>query len=583
MQKTGNIPIETPEKVAFLNRIHLFTGLNQEQFEAVANALTEETFPAGSEIVKQEAEGDSLYLIWSGRASRTQSGKEQPLATYTARDFFGEESMLANHHRQTASVTATEEMHVLVLRRENFHMLLKQAPVLRTNFVVALNSQRLEQRILFKWLQPNEVIYFLTRKHPILLVEALTGPVILEVAAIIGMLAAWIIVPVSAVALLWYASLLVGLGAAGWGVWNGVDWGNDYYIVTDRRVVWLEKVIGIYDSRQEAPLSAIQRVNVHTEFWGRQLDYGNLIVQTIVGSTLTLKNVNHPYQAAALIEEHWRRSQEGSRKMEEEDIRQALRTRLLLGQSKPAALTGIIAKPAEKKKEPYTGQWSIVNLFRLRFEDQAIVTYRKHIFVLVKQTWLPGLILWFLFGSLLFELLTPSFSFQKAIFSNMTGGTMLLLWGALLIGACLWWLYQYLDWSNDIFQVTHDQIMDIDKTPLGEVVSDIASLDNILSIEYQRRGLLELLFNYGDVFITVGGDKQMTFEDVFNPSAVQEDIERRRLERITNKEQEGIQAERERTADWFAAYYNNEQQIRQEEDPYGDQKAEDNQPENEVK
>jgi len=375
----------------------------------------------------------------------------------------------------------------------------------------------------------------------------------------------------------------VGLGAAGWGVWNGVDWGNDYYIVTDRRVVWLEKVIGIYDSRQEAPLSAVQRVNVHTEFWGRQLDYGNLIVQTIVGSTLTLKNVNHPYQAAALIEEHWRRSQESSRKMEEEDIRQALRTRLLQGQSKPAPITGIIAKPPEKIKDSYIGQRSIVNLFRLRFEDQAVVTYRKHIFVLFKQTWQPGLILWILLGVLVFELATPSFSFQKAILSNMTGEALLLLWVLLFIGACLWLLYQYIDWSNDIFQVTPDQIMDIDKTPLGEVVSDIASLDNILSIEYERRGLLELMFNYGDVFITVGGGKQMTFENVYNPSAVQEDIERRRLERITKKEQESIKAERERTADWFAAYYNSEQQLRHEEGTPGDKKPEDNQPKNEVK
>lgn len=575
--------IDISERVVFLNHIHLFNGLNQEQSEAVAKELTEETYPAGKEIVKQGSEGDCLYLIWSGRVSLTQLGKEQSLATFVARDYFGEESVLVNHDRRTATVTTTEETLVLVLTRDNFRKLLKQARGLRTNFAATVNTHRLERRILFKWLQENEVIYFLTRKHPILLMQALIGPVLLGLAAILGMLAAWLLAPVPAIAPLWYLSLFVGLGATAWGVWNGLDWGNDFYIVTDRRVIWLEKVIGIYDSRQEAPLSAIQRVNVHTDYWGRQLDYGNLIVQTIVGSTLTLKNVNHPYQAAALIEEHWRRLQESSRKMEEEDIRQALRKRLLQGQSNPAPPSGIIAEPAEKLKDAYIGQRSIVNLFRLRFEDQAVVTYRKHIFVLFKQTWQPGLILWILLGVLVFELAAPSFSFQKTILSNMTGGALALLWVVLFIGACLFWVYQYIDWSNDIFQVTPDQIMDIDKTPLGQVVSDIASLDNILSIEYERRGLLELMFNYGDVFITVGGDKQMTFENVFNPSAVQEDIERRRLERITKKEQESIKAERERTADWFAAYFNTEPQLRQGEGTAGDTKPEDSQPKNEVK
>ena len=153
----------------------------------------------------------------------------------------------------------------------------------------------------------------------------------------------------------------------------------------------------------------------------------------------------------------------------------------------------------------------------------------------------------------------------------------------MVLAALLWWIYQYIDWSNDIFQVTPDQIMDIDKTPLGQVTSDIASLDNILSIEYQRIGILELFFNYGTVFITVGGGKQMAFDNVFNPSAVQEDIERRRLEKINKKEQETIKGERERVADWFSAYYHNEQKFRREETRPSDTIPEDNQPKNEVK
>ena len=581
MPEAVSTPNETSERVAFLNRIHLFNGLNEDQFQAVAEVLTEETYHAGKEIIKQGMAGDRLYLIWSGKVSVTQLGKEKPVAIFVNGDYFGEESLLVNHHHRTTTVTAIEETHVLVLTRNQFHELLKQARGLRTNFAVTVNSHRLERRIRFKWVQDNEVIYFLARKHPILLVRALAGPVLLAVAAVIGMLAAWyysLWIPV--MPFLWYICLVAGLGAAGWGVWDGIDWGNDYYIVTDRRVVWVEKVVGLYESRQEAPLSAVQRVNVETELSGRVLDYGDIIIRTIVGSTLTLKNVDHPYQAAALIDQHWKRSKETSRKMEEKEMKDALHARIVDGQDKPAEIKGVVIKPKEKKS-PFENQRGIANLFRLRFEHLTTVTYRKHIFVLFEQTSIPGLFLLILLGILGYEVFSPTATFASLF--KMDPVLLILLWAILFIVALLWWIYKYVDWSNDIFQVTPDQIMDINKTPLGQVTSDIASLDNILSIEHQRIGILELLFNYGNVYITVGGGKEMTFENVFNPSAVQDDIERRRLEKITNKEQETIKGERERVADWFAAYYHNEQQFRTEEDTSGDQKPEDNQPKNEVK
>ena len=335
----------------------------------------------------------------------------------------------------------------------------------------------------------------------------------------------------------------------------------------------VEKVIGIYESRQESPLSAIQRVNVETDVSGRLMDYGDLIISTIVGSTLKLRNVDHPYQAAALIDQYWKRSKDTSRRMETEEINNALRTRLLGEQTKPAETRGVVVLP-KAQKNPYEDQGGLINLFRLRFENQTTVTYRKHIFVLLEQTWKAGLILFILLVVLSYEILIPSNKITS--FFTADAGLISLIWAILFFAALVWGIYEYVDWSNDIFQVTPDQIMDIDKTPLGQMTSDIASLDNILSIEYKRVGLLELLFNFGTVFITIGGGKEMAFENVYNPSAVQEDIERRRLERITKKEQETIKAERERTADWFAAYFHNEQQLRREGSPLPENKPEDN-------
>jgi CRP-like cAMP-binding protein len=557
------MPVDTPQRTAFLTRSHLFRGLDENQIGAVAAELTEKTFAAGEEIIKQSDPGDRLYLIWRGKVKVTKirRGKEVLLANLVANDYFGEDALLSRRHKRTATVTAVEEVQTLVLTRDQFRKLLKQAPTLKTNFSVTVSSHRLARQIQFKWLLPNEVVYFLARKHPVLLWRAMIGPVFLELVGLASMIATWYYNQ----ATLWWVALAISIGAGLWGLWQTVDWSNDYYIVTNSRVVWLEKIIGLYDSRQEAPLSAVQRVNVQTELSGRILDYGDLIVRTIVGNSLTLRNIDHPYQAAALIEEHWRRSQESSRRMEESEMRDALRARLIQGPTKPLAVGGIVAKPPPKL-DPYKGIRSRRTLFSVRFEDKAVVTYRKNIIVLFQQTWKPLLLFLVLLAIPVVDVFIKAFSFAD-LFSSLGNELLLFIWFVFLLIAFGWLAYEYVDWSNDIFQVTADQIMDIDKKPLGEVTSDIAALDNVLSIEYEQLGLTQLLFNYGTVYITIGGGKKMAFEDVFNPSVVQQDIERRRLERVAKKEADRIKAERERMVDWFAAYYHGEQAIRQEDKP----------------
>jgi hypothetical protein len=129
----------------------------------------------------------------------------------------------------------------------------------------------------------------------------------------------------------------------------------------------------------------------------------------------------------------------------------------------------------------------------------------------------------------------------------------------------LWWIYQYLDWTNDIFRVTPDQIIDIDKKPFGTEERRAAPLENILSTEYQRIGLLGNIFNFGTVYISVGGSI-LEFQDVFDPATVQSDIDRRRMARVTAKNAAAAAAERERMAEWIATYHLSSAEFTQEQE-----------------
>ncbi len=568
----------TPELIAFLKKIHLFSNLDEEAIVFFAEKCSQRECQAGEVILREKERGGDFFIIQTGSVEVTRQKRQgvEKLATLVPGDYFGELAF-THQRRRTATVTAKEKSTFLVIHQTDLRQMARRWPGLKANFHVAISSRKLARRMRFKWLRSDEgeVIYYLARKHPILLMEAIFLPglfcmlfALLDLFLLYTSINAYLQSPRNDQAtlqlpILFWFSTIGFIVLALIVLWKWVDWGNDYYIVTNQRVIWLEKVIGIYDSREESPLSAVQRVSVASDLSGRMFNYGDLIVRTIVGSSLVLKNVDSPYQAAALIEEHWRRSKETYRKMEESAMKQILQERILhperIGMQ---ATQGSIVQKPQKKKNPYEGQRGLSNLFRVRFERSSVITYRKHWFALIRQSWLPGLVLLGLIIVLiagLFGMLTSG-SFPKPNLATLPVlcGTWLLLF--LVFGG--WWFYQWLDWSNDIFQVTPDQVIDIDKTPLGAMTSDIASLDNILNIEYRRQGLMELIFNYGTVYITVGGGKQMAFEDVYNPSAVQADIERRRMERLAKIENDKIKAERERMADWFAAYYHSQEELR---------------------
>jgi len=548
--------IGTDQRIAFLKKIHLFHGLSDDQFGIIAAEFTEATYPSQAVIFDENSVGDTFFLIFRGKVivSRKRRKKEEQLAILEQGDYFGEEALLTNRKR-SATVRVQEDVLLLSLTRQKFIALLKKIPQFKPNFQISVESRKLARRLHFKWVHSDEVIYFLAHKHIILFFQAALIPaafLILPAILVLGFLF------IKYILLIWIALGSLFLIAV-WLVWDFIDWGNDYYIVTNQRVIWLEKVVGLYDSRQEAPLTTVLSVGTETEPLGRSLDYGNVIIRTFVGR-IAFHHVSHPYQAAALVQEHWSRSKERSRQVEVDAMKQALQTRMQPNQNQTVPSSPLAsAEPPIKIKKPKPasapGENLIGNLFKLRFENKEIITYRKHWFVLLRQIGLPTVLMIGLFVVLGFGINYLFFNSSAA--TSITIGidrkTFFVIWGSAFLIVLGWWVYRYVDWANDIYQVTPDQILDIERTPLGREQSTAAQLESILATDYERRGILGIFFNYGKVHITVGGTK-MTFNDVFDPPSVQQDIDRRRMARNAAKEETRVNAERQRLADWFLAY-----------------------------
>ena len=564
--------IDIPARIAFLKKIHLFYGLDNDELEAVAEELEEVSVPNGGSVFEQDSKSEAFYMIYRGsvRIVRKLDGKEIQLAVLVKNDYFGEMGLVARR-RRSGTVTATSDTTLLALTRSDFETLFKQTPQLRLNLDVAVRSRKLARSLRFKWLGSDEVIYFLARKHPVILYEKLIPPLFSLVVPMALFVARLTIAKFFIVG---FAAILSLIAVVGWIVWTVVDWGNDYYIVTNQRVVWLEKVVGLYDSRQESPLSTILSVGVETTQLGRILDFGNVIIRTYVGK-IPFNYVTHPNQAQHMIEEYWNRTKEHAVGVEKEALKNAVRKRLGLPLQNAGRGFGE-PEPVKKSEAPppkVNAGWQALlrflgaNTLKLRYESGENVIYRKHWVVLILNAWIPffsslGLLILLLIrlGQLLIDPNTALVSFQNGFHPD----SWAVMFFFVFFPFAGWFAYRVMDWSNDKFEVTNEQIIDIDRKPFGTESRNAAQLESILGTNYERKGILGNLFNFGTVYITVGGSK-LAFEDVMDPAAVQSDIDRRRMARQAKQNEAKIAGDRDRMAEWLAFYHQSAEQFKEEE------------------
>jgi hypothetical protein len=562
--------VDRLEIVEFLKTLYLFRGLADDQLALLASWFTTLILNRGDRLFSIGDPADSFFIIQQGQVevnwglSRGRTRRD----ILIAEDFFGEESLLYNRTR-SFSIVAVEPTKLLRMETARFHQMVRQFPQIRANLVGSAESRLITHHHRFPWLKNDEVVYVVRRKHEVVLILSLIAPFV------IAMISLAIVVFVSSpdipgstwTAGVSFAVFLFGVALL-WGIWKWIDWGNDYYIITDQRVVWVERVIWLYDSRSEAPLATILSVNVTTNQVGRILNYGDVIVRTFTGQ-IVLRNVGMPYQMAAIIEEYWHRAQRLSEEGEKQEMEQAIQ-RVFKKDEVPEdipapSITPPTAPPAERPTvltEPSFRMKYLANFFKMRFQEGDVITYRKYWTVLIQKTWLPGLGILAVF--VIFALSIGGYITDR--FQASSPGTA-LAFGIPVLAFILipWWLYQYVDWRNDIYQVTDKNIFDIERRPLGTEVRKSAPLESILSLEHERVGFLGYLLNYGNVTINVG-ETRFVFLGVHDPAGVQQDVFNRLYALRRQKEQAKISQERDRVVQMLETYHRELEYRRENED-----------------
>jgi CRP/FNR family transcriptional regulator, cyclic AMP receptor protein len=131
------------EATAFLRKVSLFESLSDEEIEALADVTISRRFLRDNVIILAEEVGDTLFIIREGQVKVSivsEEGREVILTLLGAEAVFGELSLLDGKPR-SANVIATQDTHLIMLRRPDFVQLICREPKIATALLAELASR----------------------------------------------------------------------------------------------------------------------------------------------------------------------------------------------------------------------------------------------------------------------------------------------------------------------------------------------------------------------------------------------------------------------------------------------------------
>lgn len=525
----------------FLKTLFPFYLLPEEILFKLAAASRRRAYSAGESIFKPEDDAAFMCVVVSGtirlRGKKNKNTKD--IAFLTAGDLFGIESLGHEYAFKTLALCDTRAV-VLFLPAESLHEAAETDAGFKRVLRMLRRSDSFSRKLDLAWLSPEEPILLVSRRHPFILVTRLLlwGSLTL---AVFAFLLYQSFTATTASSFFLFLSILALCAGSGVALWSALEWTNDYLIVTKRRVTMQRQMVGFYEGRQESPWEAVLSIGLDTSALSRVIGFGTVTVRSYTGD-LRLERLPEPDLVYALLETTRQRVVIEKRRDDRARIREALAARL--EKREPAG--GKLAKKVRPQDDGMmynSGSLSdmLARFFGLRLVSQGGITYHTHWMILIRKTFLPGLLL------ILVAFVTAARAFGLIAAVSESSLYVMAILGALVGWG--WWFYQYLDWYNDIYVITSDQLVDVSRKPLGHEDRRSAPLKNIQTVEYQRNGIIGLVFNYGTVHIQIGNE-ELTFDNVYNPSAIQREIYACYAaynDRLKMNEQQ-------RLADWIATY-----------------------------
>ena len=533
--------ISEPASTLSLFDLYPFSSIDEERLNRITHFFETMQLPQGANVFSEGYPADSLYFILSGTVELTchEHKGDRSLGELNFGDHFGVEALTSGAMYQTRAKCKTK-VKLLKLRCGKAQVLRDAYPEIQSAFFLMKKTFQLAIKQKFSWRRESEAIDLVSRRHVIFLFLRimLTGVASLIIFSFLLFAALASKDFFTPLLILSIITFVIGSGIC---VWTALEWRNDYFILTQDRVCVQKKLTGIYDSRHESPIHAILSVGTDSSFWGRLLGFGTVTVRTYTGD-LNFSRLPNPQSILALIESRRKTAQAQASREDKSVIREVIQRD---GKSKTNAnpKSGGSFASQEKNISYRSGTLAdiLANFFRLRVEKEGAIIYHTHWWVLLRKTFFPAFLL----------LATVLLIFLRLVgfFQAVSETTVYLIGLGLVITGWIWWLYQYQDWQNDIYILADDQLIDVYRKPLGNEDRRSAPVSNIQTVEYEKKGLINVLLNFGTVTIKIGNE-ELTFDNVYQPSDVQSEI----YERYRIVKEKAKRNDQERFVEWIKTY-----------------------------
>ncbi len=535
------VSITTAEIAAFLESNHPFSALPTPVLQELAQQCELHAHEAGEVVYAHGESAAWFFLIYSGEVQVTDRTRE--LTRLQKGDFFGGRALLEGARRLDRAISVQPSL-LLAVSRSVLMKVVRECEPLSVHIGLCNRSlQLLRTRGRQPGLRPEEPVTLLCVPHWAWLARRMLVPLFLLGGATFG--AAGLALN----GLLWWPIIVAsGLVFPAWIALLLVDWRDDAYLLTDRRVVSDERLMIIHKTRAEAPLKRVRSVEVTQGTIEQIFGYGDVVIQAFAGQVV-FRNVANPSTVREVILNRAKRVRNEARAADQQTITETIRSSLGWQPPAPGQPTAEldVDDPQSAAESVVAG---VLRYFLPRFRERrgTAVTWRKHPLRLIRR--LSGGVI----GIVFMSFVAVSGPGSVPTFAGPLHWDAFLLFGYGLFAFWVW--YQFEDWRADVYTLTSDRLVDAEKKPLlGRLIQRSAPIESVLNVSYHRPGIIANLFNYGTVTIETGGETgRLTFDWVGNPLSVQQEIFLRLEQHFEQREDGEAQQRQREIADWLTAY-----------------------------
>ena len=320
--------------IEFLHNLYPIDQLPSDMLSQFIDELMLSKVSKGETLYDIGDPANRFYLVMEGHVELLRMNQNNQFATFAVVDggeFLGFEAVHTQNQYEIRAIAQTEAT-LLAIETETLLSFAREHDQLARFLNTMSRSYYQLIGMRLSWRRAEEYVYWTSRRHPLYLWVKLFVPLGITIAAIATLLVTSILFGILDNALIFVLLLVVIVVAGLPSIYIYINWRDDFYIITDRRVIARHREILLYETKKEVPFEALLSVNknIHNII-GATFLIGDVDIRTFTG-VIPIHGIADPDVIASFIDDIKHRRESTKGKQDRQEKMRDMRIRLGLEQ-----------------------------------------------------------------------------------------------------------------------------------------------------------------------------------------------------------------------------------------------------------